>query len=632
MNEWESRLLANWDCSYVGDVSVKLEFRLSKTGEPYDIKLRHGFGNPFAIRSALHAVLFAMPFHATTLTERDQALLYQCTICGDSKSPNIKVELLETYTLHKQIAIDELNAIPSKQNYYPSMFAGYKLKRLARLFEILFKYPDVLEIVDEISSLAHMIELDCAVAHDWVAMSRSCRPRVKIMRHPESKVERIAKAAIAPLLQSYRIEQNRAVLYELEDGYAKLLAIQTLAASKADPLLLGAAALLIDNEVEARKQLAYAAREGEEDASPILAQMTAAVDQSKLKQISLTDSKRPSKDRNGWKQVRYWFPTDTELCLVGNPSTQPVPRTSNNIIFGNLVVRNEDPNGILEPEQLRTNRLFENQSVAFAMHAARAQDFAGGLGGGTAQSANVLLLGEDSTNVAAKVIDNCRDRSLFNQVIEGVEVLTFDKAPFTFAVMGGNQKYLCTPTDGVILSATSMTFLREIIQTMRNSSESCAFRDDLPEWNCVDKTADIWAIRHYDTSFVPFNGAGMYDIICALRDSSRLSKDDANAPDEWVTEGMEKNMEIGFAFSRTGKKWMLNYLSRNQKTLRGLLYAWDYAFNYDYEKNEVTEAKRKKNGFRSEISESMLAIEATPEQEGFESIQLWLALGYFVSI
>ncbi|MEZ4537419.1 MAG: hypothetical protein R3D26_20825 [Cyanobacteriota/Melainabacteria group bacterium] len=37
---------------------IKISFRLTKAGEPYDLKLLSGYDNPYAIKDALHALLY----------------------------------------------------------------------------------------------------------------------------------------------------------------------------------------------------------------------------------------------------------------------------------------------------------------------------------------------------------------------------------------------------------------------------------------------------------------------------------------------------------------------------------------------------------------------------------------------
>lgn len=640
MLELSEKILQEWNCRYGGEVDLRLQFHLTGRGDAYDVRLTKGFDNPFAIRAALHSILFAMPFDCETRADDDQVPLYECSITGSAQMPKIEVNNLEFRAFEKQTALEALAKVPKRKRYCASMFAGSKMKRLSNLFLELYRFPDVPEIVDEISSLVRLMALDCNNPHDWVSMSRALRPRLRIVRHPEETTELVARAAIAPLMHAYRMDRNKTILFELEDAVARHIAIQVLSASKADPVMLASAAILVRETKEAIRHLEYAIREGTNLAKNVLEHLIAGKDpkdmetNQTLNSISFSEGKKPDRSQEGWRKIRTWLPTDTELFMVGSPSTVPVSkRNPDDIHFGSLIVRNEDPISILETDQLRTNRLFENQKISFAIHAARVFDFPGGRSGGTSQSADILVLGEESVNIACAVFEDCRSRAVSREIFEGIEVLTFTKSPFTFAIMRGERlQYLCNPCDGVLISSHHFGFLREIIMRMKDTNTELALPDELEEWKVVDTNADIWLVRHYDRSYVPFDPPGMYDIYCALRDSnSRRNRDLDGDTEESVPTGMESNKEIGFVFSKIGAKWSIKHLSRNQKTLHGLLRSWDNAMNYDYSEGGPSDQQRAKTGFNSEISQTMLSIDATP-MEGHEYVQLVLSMGYFVAI
>jgi hypothetical protein len=441
------------------------------------------------------------------------------------------------------------------------------------------------------------------------------------MRNAKPDSEVSCKAAIAAYQRSLALESAQPTRFELEDAYAKLAAIEVLNNSKADPLLLGNAALLTRNLRESKRQFDESASEGNNVAKQILSEMTRTIDRSKLSSMPLTKDQMPGRDRHGWKPVLYWLPVDTELLVQGVPSSNPTKEASHELMFGPLITE-KSPGMYVTPEGLANNKIFENCKMAFVLHGARVFDFPGGLGLGHSQSADVIVFGDESRGIASTAMERLRKQSTLNQIVEGVEVLSFEEAPFSFARCAGgggrNAQYLCSPCDGVLIAANEFSFLRELLFRMKNCSTNRALSDDLPEWKLVDQNADLIIVRHYDRSFVPFDFVGMYDIVTVLRHPAT----DENKP----PDALQVNKEIGLVISRAGRNWTIKHLSNNSETLKGLLKTWQYVIRYE-------EGKLKSNSeFKSSLDNSILTIEATPDEHSPMSLQLLLTMGYFVAI
>ncbi len=619
MPEAAQKIVQRWQCRYDHKVDVAFEFKLNKSGSAYDFHLIKGYDNPFAIQAALHAVLFAMPFDAHVSEAQNFVPRVRCTISGDSKKPTVQVSLLDNAPTDVNAAKDALSRIPLRKPYEQSMFASAMEPRLQELCALLYDYPDSTDIQNEITKLCTFIGLDCSRAHDWLSIARARRNRVPIMRNSAPDTVNACKAAIAAYQRALKLSPDEITRFELEDACKKLVSIELIEKSNADPLLLGNAALLTTEVREAKKQYDASASAGNETAKQILSEMKKNINSSEVSPIVLTKERIPGRDSHGWKPVLYWLPADTELLVKAVPSSIPTNNRSGDILFGPLVTE-KAPEEQIEAEVLANNKLFEKCQVSFALHGARVFELPGGLGLGGSQSADLIVFGEDSKGLSGKVIDCLRTRSTFNQVVQGIEVLSFETAPFSFArcVPGNHAQYLCSPYEGVIVAANDLSYLRELLFRMRNPAANRALPDGLPEWSSLDQNADLIVVRHFDPSFVPFDNVGMCSIAMIL---SHPSQGEEKLPDS-----LRVNKEVGMVAYKSGKKWTIKQLSNNPDTLKGLLQMWQHSVCYKEGKFESH------SSFKGSIKGSVMTIETAPDHLSLMAIQLLLSMGYFVAI
>ncbi|MCA9805305.1 MAG: hypothetical protein KC777_25220 [Cyanobacteria bacterium HKST-UBA02] len=589
LNKWQelSRKIGDhWHCRYDRDVDLQVEFKLNKVCDAYDIRLTRGYDNPFAIRAALHAIICAMPFEQVSAGTPGSVAKLQCTISGSSKSPKVKVEKLEEINVAPNEVKDELSKIPPYRPYSREMLADYQESRLQRLCTLLYRYSDSLDIKREIVEIGTCNGLGCTKAHHWISLAR-CRPcQIRIMRNAKPETEDACKAVIAAYQQALVMERSNITRFELEDAYVRLAAIDVMNRSKADPLLLGVAALLIADMEAARGELDEAVSEDSDRAKGIIAELERSVDQSELRPLSLSKERIPARGSKGWKPVLYWLPADTELLIQAVPSSVHSQKRDEVTLISPMLTK-RPPGRFISDEELANNRIFEGCQMAFVLHGARTFAFNGGIGLGNGQCADVIVFGDRSVGVARSAIERLRSRSKFKQVIEGVEVLSFDSPPFSFARGAGTagSQYLCSPLDGVLIASNELGYLREVLYRMRNPSELRAFPEDLPEWKLVDDKADLLVFRHSEFRVVP-----------------------------------------GLVAYRFGRKWTIKQLSNDPEMLEDLRDTWKHMINY---KQPGLESR---STFNATIQDSLLTVETVVEGNSLMGIQLAISMGYHVSL
>jgi hypothetical protein len=323
-----------------------------------------------------------------------------------------------------------------------------------------------------------------------------------------------------------------------------------------------------------------------------------------------------------------WIPVDTELVIFDTKSSkdQVTEGHEQMSLFGDLILPTEkrDPNKpmLVEESQMKTNSIFSEVANVYCFHAARTFKVPKGgfIGVGFSDCADIMVLPEASKAVSQKVIEQLGQQCERRQAVEGVEVLCFDKTPWTFGLSAfGDKKFVCAPCEGIVVASTDLGYLREVLLRLRNQPNDRALPTGNPEWKLVDTTAKTWAVRHFDKSYVPFDNVGMYDIV-TTKFADRKNPED-------VTEDV--GQEIGFTFSKKGSILTIHQLSTNPKTLAGLAKTWPMVFSYDgmSAPKEVTSGNPKVT-----LNNNVLTVEGTVPQRSMVWIQLFIALGYFVAI
>lgn len=676
-----NQIATSWLCGTENEqLDIEVKFRVTPDGNPFDIELLKGFENPRGIRATFHSIIFAAPYKLSEETDsKNQAV--RCTVVGTSQKPKIEVAFVDVGET-KLTAEEALKAFPKdKEKVVSSMFAWPIDATLTELCALLYKFPDSKEVKNELDSLCNVVHISPADPQTWLAIGRSRTKVITIQRNPPPRALKYAQASAAAFAEAARIKRSKPTLYELEEAYLRVAAINVLQASKADPVLLASAAVLTYQLQTAKEEYTEAIKYGDTRAKQLFEQM---VGKQSSTQTSKVDEKQlPQRTSEGWEKSLYWLPEDTELVVVNHPTSVPAAKKQTSLA-----------RGIMTPEELRqmqfilksknnwqeNDKLFLNSKVAFALHAARRFEYPKGLGAGSSDSADILVFEDASKSLSKLAMKNIRPFQTSAQTIEGTNVLAFDSMPFTFGrfSVGPNPQlaqFVCSPIEGVIISTNKIDFLREILSRLSEAPSERAIPANLPEWKQVDVTASSWGIRHYNRANLPFDNAGLYSMGFAggnpmmaakpegakgessekapatEKDASSVkaekSTEPGKKPDPRVAEAEELrkilkvadaqpdasiNKEIGFCFYITNdNKLVMKSLSLNEATLKLQQFNWSRLFDYDWRKPNQTVAPQDRKG-KSSIVDNVLTVEGPIEEPSMALLTLITNLGYFIAI
>jgi hypothetical protein len=627
--ELSDKISNQWRCKGEGNVQVELKFQITKEGDAYHLNLSKGFTDPYAIRAALHAVLFAMPLPCTMKEPEHTTVV--CTISGSKKNPVVAISFSPSQVGELK---EQLSKIPAVKKCSRQTFIyGPMAPRLRALCECLYDFPGSPEIRTEIQTICSCIGLDTKISHDWVGMGRWTDRSVVIMRNPSEEGKKELRSSLAAYLEAWRLKHDKAILYELEDAWTRHAAMEVLSASKADPLLLGNAALLTHQLKTAKEQYNFARKEGRSEAGSILSELENSDISRDLQELQLEDKVVPKKDSTAWESLLYWLPLDTELVLFETKSSKEVGKPGEMSFFGDLILSNT-PEDLtrqmnLDAEQLKVNNVFSDVAQVCCLHAARTFKVPKGafIGIGFSDSVDIMVLPEASKQASRTAMDQLRQKCDQRQAVEGIEVLSFDKAPWSFGLSTfGSKDFVCSPVEGVLVASTDLGYLREVLLRLRTQPNERALPVTNPEWKLVDTTAKTWAVRHFDKAYVPFDNVGMYDIVTAHFDTDEQNPE---------ARSEDVGQEIGFTFHQRDSTVTIHQLSTNPKTLAGLAKTWPKVFNYDgipHPEKSPEETPVAQTNPKVSINKDVLTVEGTIPKQSMIGIQLYLSLGYFVAI
>lgn len=610
--EMSAKVLKQWHCPGAGKVQLEFKFKLTKSGDVYNLSLVKGFDDPFAIRSAVHALLFAMPYKYA----EPEKSVFDCTISGDKASPSIVISSSAAPVQNEKEAISK---IPSVEKYSSHTFLyGPMAVRLRALCVSLYDFPDSLELKGEIEKICSFMRLSTQKSHDWVCIARWSDHNLVIMRNPSKDINNEIRSTIASLLQAWKLKQDNAILLELEEAFNRSVAVEILNASKGDPLLLANAALLTNQIKFAAEQYHFAVREGKTEAKTLLELMKGSVVKSELKKIELREEYIPKRDSSSWLALLRWLPVDTESVAFEVVSPKAGEKSSSMSFFSNLTfesILNDGSMNKENPPHPLENGLLKGVSKTYCMLAARKfKDQSAG----ASDVASFLVFPEEfkqtGTNILGNLSKNCSNK----QSVEGIEILCFSKDASYGSVSSCN--YVCSPYEGVLLAVSSKQYLQEILLRLRNQPDDCALPQTNPEWKLVDTSADSWIVRHYDQSYVPFDNIGMYNLALTKADLRNLK----SIPED-------KGEEIGFTYHSKNSVVTVHQLSTNPNTLESLAGRWPYIFNYDMSGNQEKETS-KKSDVKVSIKDNVLNVEGKANFRGILDLELIMDFGFFVNI
>jgi hypothetical protein len=191
-------------------------------------------------------------------------------------------------------------------------------------------------------------------------------------------------------------------------------------------------------------------------------------------------------------EVIGWLPTTIETMIVATLPFDPGhrPMGPNDVsAFGWFAV---GPIASREHEELF--RALTGSHIRFVVEGSRAfRRPGGGLGLGRYEGVHALVF-EEGDGAAI-------DRFMTRLATSGglaTSVSGFDAARLNWRSENADwSSFVARPRSDVLLVATAENILAETLDRIRRGGSGRALPEDLPEWSGVDKTAPLWAIRHY---------------------------------------------------------------------------------------------------------------------------------------
>lgn len=184
------------------------------------------------------------------------------------------------------------------------------------------------------------------------------------------------------------------------------------------------------------------------------------------------------------EEVLWWLPEDTETLVVYRKPTS----------LRSLIPLGEglqDEGGPMEIEGL-AGRLGE-RTVACLVEGARRFRAPHGLGLMPFEGAWVLVFEGDVEEPVARA---AREVGAARETIGGRELFTL---PLSFSEAGEDDvtAYVATPRPDTLVVATDRGYVVDLLRRSAARAGRRAFPEGLPEWEGLDATAPLWAIRHY---------------------------------------------------------------------------------------------------------------------------------------
>ena len=197
------------------------------------------------------------------------------------------------------------------------------------------------------------------------------------------------------------------------------------------------------------------------------------------------------------QQILSWLPPDTETVIVARNFTLPdltVPEKSRvytqELLFAGLALTPGE--GINKP----VLSYFKNQQISMAMLGSRKFRSPNGFGLMPFEGCTFIIFAEQLSDRADEYFKVASASTLRTDEVDGHKVLVFQ-----------NRLYSDTPTwttfvgfvtPNVLLVATDMDYLREVLSRIAGKNGARALPETLLEWRYVDTSAQFWGLRHFD--------------------------------------------------------------------------------------------------------------------------------------
>jgi hypothetical protein len=253
------------------------------------------------------------------------------------------------------------------------------------------------------------------------------------------------------------------------------------------------------------------------------------------------------------QQVLSWLPTDTETVVVANQTFSLPDLRKNN---ANFHIEAWLRAMVLAPLRFKNGSLldyFQNQRVAFAMEGSRHFRSPKGFGWFPYEGCTIVVLTDDQGDHADSFFNSSSGAALRVEAVEGQKILVFEETEES----GLWTIFVTFRRPNILLVATNLDYLREVLSRMQDNSGPRALPETLPEWRYVNKDAQLWGLRHYDRS---------------QRDSDQTSP--FWDPEKFVKAPFHDEQAIGLTFNygpANGRAATITYLSGNPSIAKKIL-------------------------------------------------------------
>jgi hypothetical protein len=199
---------------------------------------------------------------------------------------------------------------------------------------------------------------------------------------------------------------------------------------------------------------------------------------------------------SNFREVLSWLPTDTETVIAAKDF--PLPDFSRiekepelytkevafqSILLGSWGVKNSSL-----PEY------FKNQKVLLAVEGARHFRSPEGFGLMPFEGCTLIVFADDQSSRADSFVNTSSGGAFRIEEVEEHKILVFQER----LESGLWTTFVTFKKPNMLLVATNLDYLREVLARMGGKTGPRALPEILPEWRYVNTNAQYWGLRHYD--------------------------------------------------------------------------------------------------------------------------------------
>ena len=203
-------------------------------------------------------------------------------------------------------------------------------------------------------------------------------------------------------------------------------------------------------------------------------------------------------------EVLWWLPEDTETVSVSRgPFKAPqVSEPSANISPNEYVDYALTAFNFTLFHTIRDGRFYKSivgGAVKFCVEGSRKFREPTSLGGMLFEGCDITVLESGTVPSRSARISQMTQVANRVQTIAGQRVMMFEEK----MEQDVWKIYVAVPTSNVLLCATNLDFITQVLIRMHHREDKRALPEDLPEWKEINTDAKFWAVRHYDRSDAP---------------------------------------------------------------------------------------------------------------------------------